>query len=205
MFTKGKHVTGGIIGCTTGVADADASIKFYGEQLGYDKVISDETGVFADWANLPGGKEKYRRVLLGMSGKSGGGFGRVAGTTFIELVQVVGDRKPVKMYEGRKWGDIGFVHLGFDVKGMAALGEDLAKAGHPFTCDTKDILSMGPSTKVHCTYIEDCDGTLIEMIEVYKIPIVEKWGLFLNVEKRDPEKPLPNYMLKALKFNRIKD
>ena len=32
---------------------------------------------------------------------------------------------------------------------------------------------MGESTKVHCTYCEDPDGTLMEMIEVYKIPIIE--------------------------------
>jgi hypothetical protein len=60
-------------------------------------------------------------------------------------------------------------------------------------------------TKVHCTYIDDKDGTLIELIEVYKVPIVEKWGVFLNVEKRDPLKPLPNFMLNALRFSRIKD
>jgi hypothetical protein len=61
------------------------------------------------------------------------------------------------------------------------------------------------NTKVHCTYIDDPDQTWIEMIEVYKVPIVEKWGLYLNVEKRSPSKPLPDLMLKALKFSRIKD
>jgi hypothetical protein len=64
---------------------------------------------------------------------------------------------------------------------------------------------MGSSTRVHCTYIEDPDGTLIELIEVFKIPIIEKLGIFLNVEKRDPKKPLPDLMLKAMKFARIKD
>ena len=45
---------------------------------------------------------------------------------------------------------------------------------------------------------------LIEMIEVYKIPIIEKLGLYLNVEKRLPSQPLPNWMLKAMKFARVK-
>ena len=63
------------------------------------------------------------------------------------------------------WGDIGFVHLGFDVRNMKALGETLAEAGFGFTCDTNEVLSMGESTKVHCTYVEDPDGTLIELIE----------------------------------------
>ena len=64
---------------------------------------------------------------------------------------------------------------------------------------------MGESTKVHCTYIEDPDGTLIELIEVYKIPIIEKLGINLNVEKRPASKPLPDIMLKAMRFSRIKD
>ena len=71
-----------------------------------------------------------------------------------------------------------FLHLGFDVRGMVALGEDLAKAGFGFTCDTKTRSTWGGTTRVHCTYIEDPDGTLIEMIEVYKIPIIEKLGIF---------------------------
>ena len=69
------------------------------------------------------------------------------------------------------------------MRNMKALGDELSAHGFGFTCDTKDVLSMGESTKVHCTYCEDPDGTLIEMIEVYKIPIIEKWGLYLNVEK----------------------
>jgi len=115
------------------------------------------------------------------------------------------DRKPVKIYADRLWGDTGFVHLGFDVRNMPSLGEKLSSEGHGFTCDTKDVLSMGESTKVHCTYCEDPDGTLIEMIEVYKIPIIEKLGLYLNVEKRPATQPLPNWMLKAMKFSRVKD
>jgi hypothetical protein len=87
---------------------------------------------------------------------------------------------------------------------MAALGKDLAAAGYGFTCDSNNAIGMG-QTKVHCTYIQDNDVTLIEMIEVYKVPIMEKWGIFLNVEKRDPLKPLPDFMLKALRFSRIKD
>jgi catechol 2,3-dioxygenase-like lactoylglutathione lyase family enzyme len=200
-----KHVTGGTVGCTIGVTDVEKSLKLYRDILGYDKVVFDQTGVFDDWKNtMPGGGKKFRRVVLTQSAPTGGGFAKVMGRTYIELAQAI-DYKPSKIYEGRMWGDIGFVHLGFDVRGMVALGEDLAKAGFGFTCDTKNTLDMGGTTRVHCTYIEDPDGTLIEMIEVYKIPIIEKLGIFLNVEKRDPLKPLPDYMLKALRFTRIKE
>ena len=199
-----KHINGGVIGCTIGVSDMEQSFVLYKELLGFSKVIYDETGQFDDWANLPGGKHQFRRVLLSQPTDPLGNFGDITGPTTIELIQVL-DREPRKIYENRIWGDAGFVHLGFDVRGMKKLGEQLAEKGYGFTCDTSDVLSMGESTKVHCTYIEDRDGTLIEMIEVYKIPLVEKWGLFLDVQKRHPDKSLPKMMIKAMKFARVKD
>lgn len=204
-YMKPKHVTGGTVGSSIGVTNIDNSMKLYAEILGYDKVIFDETGVFEDWQGvLPGGERTFRRVVLAQSNQPGGGFAKVTGDTYIELVEAK-DYSPRKIYADRLWGDIGFVHLGFDVRGMNELGKMLAEKGFGFTCDTNDTLDMGGTTRVHCTYIEDPDGTLIEMIEVYKIPIIEKLGIFLNLEKRDPLKPLPDFMLKALRFTRIKD
>ena len=107
---------------------------------------------FDDWSEIKGGKENYRRVLLTQQNPSGGGFSKLAGKSYIELVLDTSDRSAQKIYADRLWGDIGFVHLGFDVRNMQALGEKLAQEGHGFTCDTKDVLSMGESTKVHCTY-----------------------------------------------------
>ncbi len=202
-YSNGRHFSGGVVGCTTGVSDMDKALHLYKDVLGFDEVVFDKTSVFEDWKELPNGKENYRRVLLTQSAQPGGGFARVTGKTYIELVQAL-DRKPNYIFEDRIWADTGYAHIGFDVKGMKALGEDLRAAGYPFTCDSSNALSMG-QTKVHCTYIHDYDRTLIEMIEVYKVPIVEKWGIFLNVEKRDPLKPLPDFMLKALRFSRIKD
>ena len=204
FYTSHNHVTGGTAGCSVGVSNMDKAISFYG-LLGYDEVIFDQKGVFEDWKNIPGGSGEFRRVLVSQKNPSGGGFSKLAGKSFIQLVEDLSERKPLKIYADRLWGDTGFVHLGFDVRNMEALGKALQKAGHGFTCDTKDVLSMGESTKVHCTYCEDPDGTLIEMIEVYKIPIIEKLGIYLNVEKRKPSQPLPDLMLKALKFTRIKD
>lgn len=203
-YTDSGHHSGGVIGCSVGVSDIEKAKKLYSEILGFDKVEYDQISEFEDWKRLEGGKEKYRRVLLSQSAPTGGGFAKLTGKNYIELVQAL-DRKPNFIFENRIWGDIGFAHIGFDVRGMAAIGKDLATAGYPFTCDSKSALSMGKSTKVHCTYIHDDDYTLIEMIEVFKVPILEKWGIFLNVEKRDPLKPLPDLMLKALRFSRIKD
>ena len=204
IYTKSKHVTGGTAGCTIGVSNMEKALKFY-DVLGYDKIIYDQSGEFEDWQHIHGGRNAFRRILLTQNAPSGGGFSRLAGNTYIELVQELSDRPKHKIYEGRKWGDTGFIHLGFDVRNMQALEKKLESVGHPFTCDTKNVLTMGASTKVHCTYTEDPDGTLIELIEVYKIPIIEKLGIYLNVEKRDPHTPLPDYFLKALRFIRVKN
>ena len=204
-FMKPKKLAmGGPNGALIGVSDMDKSLALYSGILGYDKVLYDEVGVFEDLKDLPGGTKKFRRVLLTQTIKPSGGFAKLTGETFIELFQAL-DYHPKKIYKDRLWGDIGFVHLGFDVRGMIALGKELAAKGFGFTCDTDNALTMGSSTSVHCTYIEDPDGTLIELIEVFKIPIIEKWGIFLNIEKRDPKKPLPDFMLKAMRFSRIKD
>lgn len=202
-FTKGAHPSGGLRGCSIGVTDIERSLGLYRDLLGYSRVVYDRSGVFEDWASLPGGKERYRRVLLTQPERPGGGFARLTGATFIELVQAL-DRKPRKIFSGRIWGDTGFVHLGLDVKGMKELGKDLAARGYAFRCDSGDILDMG-NTRVHCTYIDDPDGILIELIEVYKVPIIEKWGIYLDVARRDPGKPLPDFFLKALRFSRIRD
>ncbi|MBL4703447.1 MAG: VOC family protein [Flavobacteriales bacterium] len=142
-YTGYNHPLGGNIGCTIACSDIDAAMKLYSDILGYDAPVYDKKGVFEDWKDLPGGNREFRRVLLGRSNPSLGGFNELSGSTFIELVQDLTDRKKTKMYEGRMWGDIGFVHLGFDVRNMVELGDTLSKAGFGFTCDTKDILSMG--------------------------------------------------------------
>lgn len=204
FYTRGSHVTGGPNGCVIGVTDIRKSLKLYADILGYDKVVYDRSGVFDDFKALDGGQKGFHRIRLTQSNPPGGGFAKVSADTYIELVQAL-DYMPRKIWKDRIWGDVGFVHLGLDVRGMKALGEDLSAKGFGFTCDTKDTLDMGGTTRVHCTYIDDPDGILIELIEVYKIPIVEKLGIFLNVEKRDPLKPLPDMMLKALRFSRVKD
>ena len=56
----------------------------------------------------------------------------------------------------------------------------------------------------HFTYIEDPDGTLIEFVETFKIPILKKFGIYLHLENRDDFKPLPSWILKCLRFMKSK-
>jgi hypothetical protein len=58
---------------------------------------------------------------------------------------------------------------------------------------------------VHCAYITDPDGVLIELIEVYKIPLIEKWGIFLNVHGKKAGKNLPKWLIRLLRFSAIKN
>lgn len=57
----------------------------------------------------------------------------------------------------------------------------------------------------HFSYIEDPDGTLIEFVETHKLPILKKIGWYLDLRKRNPHKALPSWMLKTLKYSRVKN
>jgi len=197
-----RHATGGVYGCVIGVSDIERSRKLYTDVLGYDKVIYDETGVFADFAPLKGGDRKFRRVLLTHSKERRGGMSPLFGRSQIELIQSL-SVTPSKIFEDRYWGDIGFIHLCFDIHGMEALKAECAAAGFPFTVESDTAFQMGEAAG-HWSYLEDPDGTLIEFVETKKIPLMKKWNWYLNLEKRDPNKPLPRWMINALGMNRVK-
>lgn len=202
-FVPDKKQTGGVEGVIIGVSDIDKSMSLYRDVLGYDKIIYDVTGVFDDLREIPGGKGKFRRILLTHSNPRKGGFSQLLTSSEIELIQCL-DRKPAKIFEGRFWGDIGFIHLCFDVVNMTALKKECETAGFPFTVDSANSFDMGEAAG-HFSYIEDPDGTLIEFVETHKIPIFKKIGWYLDLRKRDASKPLPKWMLRSLALNRKKD
>lgn len=201
-FKSYKSHTGGIYGCTIGVTDIEKSKQFYSSILGYDEIIGDAKGNFEDVAKLPGGKKSFRRVLLKNSKKREGAFSRLLGDSEIELVQVL-DREPTPIFKDRFWGDLGFIHLCFDINGMEELRKLCESKGHPFTADSSDSFDMGEAAG-HFSYIEDPDGTLIEFVETHKVPVLKKINWYMNLRNRDPKKPLPNWMVGALAFNRKK-
>ncbi|MEM7656981.1 MAG: VOC family protein, partial [Bacteroidota bacterium] len=205
-FSKGRRHTGGIAGCMIGSSDIEAARKLYSDLLGYDQVVYDKSGTFEDLAGLPSGHREYRRVLLTHSKPRQGGFSRMFGQTHIELIQAL-DREPKKMFEGRMWGDLGFIHLCFDIVGMDELRKACAEKDFPFTVDSAAALGkefdMGEAAGSF-SYIEDPDGTLIEFVETFKLPLIKKIGWYLDMRKRNPAKPLPNWMLKTLGFGRVK-
>ena len=194
---------GGPYGMVIGVSDIEKSKKFYKEILGYDTVVYDKEDSFQDLKNINGGTGNFRRVLLRHSKPRAGSFSKLLGSSEIELIKA-NDRTPKKIFENRMWGDLGFIHLCFDIKNMKALKEHCASQGHPFTIDGGEGFEMGEAAG-HFSYIEDPDGALIEFVETKKIPIMKKIGWYLDLKKRDPAKPLPDWMLKTLRFNRVKE
>jgi len=202
-FGKGMQLTGGAAGCVIGVSDMERSQKFYADILGYDTIIYDKEGVFEDFKNLPGGTNKVRRVLLTHSKPRVGAFSKLLGKSEMELIQVFG-RSARKIFENRFWGDQGFIHLCFDITNQGKMKQLCAEKGYPYTVDSGEKFDMGEAAG-HFSYIEDPDGALIEFVETKKIPIMKKWGWYLDLRKRDALKPLPDWMLKALKFNRVKN
>lgn len=200
--SKFRTTTGGSFGAILGSSDIDKSIAVYKEILGYDTVVYDKTGTFEDLASLPGGNHSFRRVMLRHSKPRVGSFSRFFGPSEIELIQVL-DRTPNKIFKDRFWGDLGFIHLCYDVKKMDELQAICENLGHPFTVDSANSFDMGEAAG-RFSYIEDPDGTLIEFVETHRMPVVKKLGWFLDLQKRPVEKPLPDWMLKALAFNRVK-
>jgi len=202
-FKDEQKPTGAGYGAIIGVTDMDRAKEFYRNILDYDTVIFDETAVFNDFDTLPGGGSTLRRILLKHSMPRKGAFSPLFGTSEIELVQVL-DRKPEKIYKERFWGDLGFIHLCFDIHGMNLLREKCMQNGCPFTVDVDHSFDMGEAAGSF-SYTEDPDGTLIEFVETHKIPILKRIGWYLNLRKRDPEKALPRWLLNAISFNRAKD
>lgn len=201
-FSRGLKHTGGPIGAIIGVSNLEKSIAFYKEILGYDAVVYKGEDSFSDLGILPGGSVNVKRTILTHSQERQGPFAPLFGNSYIELIEAT-NYSPRKIFENRFWGDLGFIHLCFDIKNMAALKKKCESSGHPFTIDGGAGFEMGEAAG-HFTYIEDPDGALIEFVETKKIPIMKKFGWYLDLRKRKPEKPLPRWMLKALRFNRKK-
>ncbi len=200
---RGAPPTGGVSGAMLGVKSLEPALALYRDILGFDRVVYDRQGVFPDLVGLPGGKQPVRRVLLAHSRPRQGAFSQLLGPGRLELVLAM-ERVPRKIYAGRFWGDLGFIHLCFDVRGMEALKERCARAGFPFTVDSAQAFLMGEASG-RFAYVEDPDGTLVEFVETYRLAVLRRLGWFLDLQRRPAEKPLPRWLLAALGLNRVRD
>jgi catechol 2,3-dioxygenase-like lactoylglutathione lyase family enzyme len=208
IYRNEGRLTGGIVGAMIGVSDIEKAMPIYRDILGYDIVIADETGTFNDIKVLPSGEGQFRRRILSHSKPRQGSFSELFGKSYIELVQPL-ERAPRKIYEGRFWGDPGFIQICFDVRNTDVLRKKCEEMGYPFTVDSSQSFKEGESFDMgeaagQFAYIEDPDGTLIELVEAHKIPLLKKLNLYLDLRKRDPRKPLSKKMLGMLRFMKVK-
>ncbi len=199
-FHSNNHICGGVAGAVIGVTKMARALEFYKNILEIDEVIYDTTGYNKD---IPGRDEKkYRRVLLRKPKSTKGAFSKLLGDIEIELVEAL-DHLPKRIYENRFWGDCGFIHLCFDVIDMDELKVKSENAGYMFEVDSKESFPMETSAGRFC-YIQDPDGTLIELVETHKVPMLKKFGWHLDLRKRKNNNPLPDWMIKTLRFNKVK-
>ncbi len=200
FFRRTGTPTGGVLGSVIGVGDMEKALPFYREVLGLSDLRYDETGVFSDVPESEAGG-RFRRVLLSKSPNAKGAFTNLLGGAEVELVQCL-DRRPEKIYGQRFWGDPGFIHLCFDVLDMDALKSLSESRGYPFTIDSGGTFEMDKAGGRYC-YVEDPDGTLIELVETHKVPILKKLGWYMDLRRRSAA-PLPDWMVRMLGLSKVK-
>lgn len=200
-FKERGQATGGVAGVVIGVSDMDKALSFYQSLVSPSEIVYDKTGVFEDLPADAG--QQYRRVLLRKNASDYGAFSQLLGHLHVELIQAL-EKTPRKVFENRLWGDLGYIHACFDTLDMPTLKTKMEGLGYPFTVDSEDSFGM-ESAAGRFAYVEDPDGTLIELVETHKLPILKKIGWYLDIRKRKHQKPLPKWMLGMMGLSRVKD
>ena len=69
-FSNSNGIFGGVFGVAIGVSDMEKSLKFYGDLLGFSKVVSNKKGQFDDFNSWTGKNESFHRVIIEKSTKN---------------------------------------------------------------------------------------------------------------------------------------
>jgi catechol 2,3-dioxygenase-like lactoylglutathione lyase family enzyme len=202
-FSQNKDLTGGVLGVVMGVSAIDKVLPIYQNHFQQSDILADSLQIWDDFKSLGVLGQAFRRVILEGSSEPSGAVGKLLCQTQIELIETDHPSRNI-IFADRNWGDLGFIHLCFDVNEMSALKANLKAVGIEFTVDSESEFDMGKAAG-RFAYIEDPDGTLIEMVETFKIPIMEKIGWYLNLRNRKKHATLPSFLLKILALNRVKD
>ena len=211
FYEDSSSFCAGVYGVTVGVNSIEHSLKFYRNVLGYDHVVQDKEDEWQDFLGFyklnKANEERFRRVVLQREEPESGLYANFFGVGEIELIEAVNnplqmmweglslkDSKDRHLYKDRYWGDPGFIHLCFDVTDMSGLRGFFQDFGLDFTVDTNDEFLMDKTASGRFAYLEDPDGSLIEFVETYRMPLIRKFGISLNVRGR--RKTIPSWLLK---------
>lgn len=195
-FSKTDGPLGGICGVAIGVSNIEKSLRLYADILGYREVVADKV------IGQSGTEHYLRSVRLRMPVAPQGGFSQWLGSSEITLLQCL-ERTPNKIFADRYWGDLGYIHVCFDTKHIGALMKECAANGYPFKVKSEETFEMG-DTNGRWGYLEDDDGTLIEFVEAQRVPLIKSLNIGIDLRKRDPHRPLPRWLIKALRLKRVR-
>ncbi|MBC7868113.1 MAG: VOC family protein [Gloeobacteraceae cyanobacterium ES-bin-316] len=200
LFSDNHKICAGVCGAVIGVSNMQQSLHFYKEFLGIE---NERYNIHqTDIGPVSYSAEDFHCVLLQKNAAVSGPFSCLLGDIQIELVQAK-NYKGNKIYTNRFWGDLGFIHLCFDVLDLCSLKTKATDLQYSFTVDSKSSFVMERAGGRFC-YVEDPDNTLIELVETYTVPILKKAGWYLNLKKRKHQKPLPAWMIKTMGLTKVK-
>ncbi len=168
-YGRGSAKIGGIEYVAVGVSDLKRSVDFYSTVLGYNDIIYNYEGPAPEWEKLYGPSKKIKRTLMQRSAKPQGLFKHFLRGGMIELIEVEGGNTKHN-FDGRKWGDIGFMEICFDVDDIQQTLKQTEKMGIPVAVPLHSQ-DMGLNTQATFAYIRDPDGSLLEFTDIKRLPV----------------------------------
>ncbi|MEQ8907601.1 MAG: VOC family protein [Vicingaceae bacterium] len=189
-FIPQKQIIGGAMGASMGVSDPEKAMGFYADVLGFSELVGHEK------------KGDWQKWWIKQSDIKPTAFGPLLGPVCLEIIYHPKQAQKA-VFENRQWGDLGFIHLCLDVQNMEALKEHALKKGFAFKVDSESSYDMGEASG-RFAYLEDPDGSLIELVETDKVPIIKKWNWYLKLNEKSKFRPLPKWIFRILALNRVK-
>ena len=129
-----------------GVSDVEHSLKLYRDVLGTTMWSWTKRPFIQRLSPLSGGQTAA--LSSSVPKPTQGAFSELLGGGEIELVQAM-DRAPRNLFEGRYWGDLGFIHLCWDIRDMKALGQSSKRLDFPSQWTARRHLTWGGERPIH--------------------------------------------------------
>ena len=210
LLQRRAHPIGGVCGAIIGCSDIEQALPIYSGLLGYDQVVYDYRAPLQYQPQLEtlyrgtrptaalGEPHMVRQLRLERSSPPRSPLAPLYGHSHLELWELCQAAKPPHIFARRQWGDIGFIHLCFEIGGLDDFRHHAAKSGVSFTVDSGTTFRMGEAGG-RFAYIEDPDGTLIELVETHRITLSKRLAISINLQRPNRRSlPRPFFWLLSL-------